>query len=70
MFDNAMTMFFLLALFMAYIAPAIIAHMRKHKNVNAIFILNLFFGWTVLGWVGSLIWAATDNTVKKDEAKA
>ena len=25
----------------------------------AIFVLNLFLGWTLLGWVGALVWAAT-----------
>lgn len=28
------------------------------KNRGGIFIVNLLFGWTVLGWIGALIWAA------------
>jgi len=26
---------------------------------RAIFLLNLFMGWTVFGWIGALIWAYT-----------
>ena len=29
----------------------------EHKDKNAIFILNLFLGWTFIGWVIALIWA-------------
>ena len=33
------------------------------RKANAIFALNLLLGWTVLGWVGALIWALTkENT--------
>jgi len=44
-------------LFSAYILPTLIAKKRGHPNVVAICALNLFLGWTLLGWVGSLIWA-------------
>lgn len=40
-----------------YLLPTIIAWCRKHRNVAAIFALNFFTGWSILGWVGSLIWA-------------
>lgn len=47
-----------------YFLPTLIAGSRKHKNDGAIFILNLFLGWTFLGWLIALIWAATDNVRK------
>jgi hypothetical protein len=25
----------------------------------AIFVLNLLLGWTLLGWIGSLVWSCT-----------
>jgi hypothetical protein len=40
-----------------YFIPAI-AGMR-HKQAAAIFILNFFLGWTIIGWVGALVWACT-----------
>jgi hypothetical protein len=44
-----------------YILPACVAMVRGHKNVNPIILINLFFGWTLLGWAIALIWAMTDN---------
>jgi hypothetical protein len=40
-----------------YFIPTIIAIARHHKHALAIFLLNLFAGWTFLGWVGALIWS-------------
>ena len=44
-----------------YFLPAIVAGRRGHRNQIPIFIVNLFFGWTVIGWAGTLAWAASDN---------
>ena len=38
-----------------YFLPSILGH-SKHGS-NGIFLLNLFFGWTVIGWIVALIWA-------------
>ena len=42
-----------------YFLPGIVAHIRDHHQVNAIVLLNIFLGWTLLGWVIALVWAAT-----------
>lgn len=47
-----------------YFLPIIIASSRKHSNGGAIFVVNLFLGWTFLGWVWALAWAHTDNVKK------
>lgn len=44
-----------------YFLPAIVASIRDHVNVNSISVLNLFLGWTLLGWVISLVWAFTSQ---------
>ena len=44
-----------------YFFPAIVAGRRKHHNFLAILMLNLFLGWTFLGWVMALVWACTSN---------
>jgi Superinfection immunity protein len=41
-----------------YFFPSIIAWFRGHHNTLAIFLLNLLLGWTFLGWVFALVWAA------------
>ena len=44
-------------IFAFYFLPTLIAFLRQHKNKPAIFLLNLLLGWTVLGWVVSLVWS-------------
>ena len=44
-------------IFAIYFLPTLIAFLRRHKNSLAIFLLNLLLGWTVLGWVVSLVWS-------------
>jgi Superinfection immunity protein len=42
-----------------YFVPAIIAFSRNHRNRVAILVLDLLLGWTLLGWVGALVWSLT-----------
>jgi hypothetical protein len=44
--------------FVMYFLPSIIALARGKRDLLAIFLLNLFLGWSVIGWVVALIWAA------------
>lgn len=39
-----------------YFLPTIVAANRGHK-VTGILLLNLFFGWTGIGWFAMLLWA-------------
>lgn len=40
-----------------YFLPTSIACARSHQNAGLIFLLNLFFGFTMLGWIIAFIWA-------------
>lgn len=40
-----------------YFLPAIIAALRHTHNATGIVLLNLFLGWTVIGWVAALLMA-------------
>lgn len=42
-----------------YFIPSFVAHSREHKNKTSILVLNIFLGWTFLGWVTALVWAFT-----------
>lgn len=48
-------------LIIVYFVPAIVAMARKHNNANAIFMMDLFLGWTLIGWVFALVWAMTNE---------
>jgi hypothetical protein len=41
-----------------YFLPSIIALARSQRDLLAIFLLNLFLGWSVIGWIVALVWAA------------
>lgn len=56
-----MEIFYLFGIIALYFLPAIIGEARKHNDKNAITALNLFFGWTLLGWFVCLIWSLTGN---------
>src|SRR5258707_7205341 len=52
----------IIGFFLIYFLPTIIANRRMHNNRLAIFVLNLFAGWTVIAWVIALVWACTNDT--------
>ena len=47
--------FWLCVFFGLYFLPAILA--KDHKDFTSILVLNIFLGWTFIGWVIALVWA-------------
>lgn len=45
-----------------YFLPFIIALIRGHQSKLAVFFANLFFGWTLIGWIICFIWAFTKGS--------
>ena len=43
-----------------YFFPWIVAIVRRHHQSASICLLNLFLGWTILGWIAALIWSASE----------
>ena len=54
-----MALFLLIISVFMYFIPAIVG--RNKRNLAAIFWLNFLLGWTVAGWIVSLIWALTKD---------
>ena len=52
----------------AYFMPTIVAAVRGHHNTTAIFLLNLFLGWSLIGWLAALIWAFTNPPPSRSDA--
>jgi hypothetical protein len=59
MFEAVIVMFIVLLALFAYFLPAILAEVRGHQNSGMIFLTNLLLGWTIVGWIVALVWAAT-----------
>jgi ABC-type transport system involved in cytochrome c biogenesis permease component len=48
---------FFVVLIPLYFLPTFLG--RNKRQRVPIFVLNLLLGWTLLGWVGALVWALT-----------
>ena len=46
------------AILIVYFLPWIVASIRGTKNSSWVALINVFFGWTLLGWFVALIMAA------------
>lgn len=47
--------------FVMYFLPTIIALIKSKRDAVAILLLNLFLGWSVIGWIIALVWAAKQD---------
>lgn len=47
-----------------YFLPSLMAGGRK--GAGGVFALNLFFGWTGLGWLAAIIWAMATPKAPKE----
>ena len=47
--------------FVMYFLPSIIAFARSKRDTAAVVLLNFFLGWTLIGWVVALVWAAKSD---------
>jgi hypothetical protein len=44
-----------------YFVPTIIAVVRRVRHSLGIVLLNIFGGWTFVGWVIALVWSILDK---------
>lgn len=44
----------MVVLVVLYFVPAIIGVLRGVRNLGSVFVINLFLGWTLIGWVAAL----------------
>lgn len=49
----------IVAICMVYFLPYTHAKRSGHHNAEAIGVLNLLLGWTLIGWIAALVWSAT-----------
>jgi hypothetical protein len=59
MFDILMA-----SLLVLYFVPTADAYDRAHPGIVSIALLNIFFGWTMIGWVVAFVWAQNISPVE------
>jgi Superinfection immunity protein/zinc-ribbon domain len=50
-----------------YMLPTIEAYLQKSNNITSISLVNIFLGWTLVGWVVSIAWAFKKPEAEKAE---
>lgn len=69
-YSNTLVLIVFFVCVAVYFLPSLIASTRLHSNLNPIILLNVFLGWTLIGWVAALVWSASkidSQAVKPDE---
>jgi uncharacterized membrane protein len=54
---DPLTLFMVLAVL--YFIPTVVAFNRQHHQRNTITVINVFLGWTFIGWVVALAMAVS-----------
>jgi len=56
-FGKLISLSFFLVAPALYLLPTYEAWKNKHPNITAIALVNVFLGWSLLGWVIAVVWA-------------
>src|SRR5262249_51267382 len=48
-----------------YVLPTLVAIRRHDQHAFDIAVLDIFVGWTIVGWAAALIWSLIDSTNSK-----
>lgn len=49
-----------------YFLPTYEANLRRQPNMTSIVVLNVFLGWTLVGWVVAMVWGCADRQSSTD----
>lgn len=56
--DDEFWFFFIMAVVLfVYLLPTTVACVRLHRRMGAIMLVNIFLGWTFVGWWWAMIWS-------------
>jgi hypothetical protein len=57
MLGNTTSVILLALIVFLYLLPSLLAFARDHPSQRAITVLNVLFGWTLIGWILLFLWA-------------
>lgn len=56
----------LLLLLPVYLVPLIVAAVRRSQSLAGIAMVNILLGWSLIGWVGALVWALVSHPASSE----
>jgi uncharacterized membrane protein len=62
MFGSTATILMLMAIVLIYMLPTFIAFGREHPRRQDVAVINILFGWTLIGWIAVFLWATLTAT--------
>jgi hypothetical protein len=66
MYDTATTAVLLFLIATLYLLPTILAYGRDHPRRQQLGLMNILFGWTLIGWVATFLWAMLADTAEDE----
>lgn len=66
MFDTATTAVLIFAVAILYLLPTILAYGRDHPRRQQLGLMNILFGWTLIGWIAVFLWALLAQPAEGD----
>lgn len=66
----AVVLFLLIVGVGLYFVPTIVAVVRKVTNQGSITVINIFFGWSLIGWVMALAMACRTSNLVRDSVNS
>lgn len=58
MYGSTETILMLLIIVLIYMLPTLIAFGREHPRRMDVAVVNILFGWTLIGWIAAFLWAS------------
>jgi len=65
--DTVLLCTILFAAIAIFFLPSVIAFIANRKYRWVVLFVNVVFGFTLIGWVGALIWSIAEDTFIDDE---
>jgi T4 superinfection immunity protein len=62
MYDNTIFVIILMLCVIIYMLPTLIAYARDIPRRQAVTVVNIIFGWTLIGWFITFLWASLAAT--------
>jgi len=59
--DYGLLPFLIIFGLLLYFIPSIVAFSKNRHNKSAVLVLNIFLGWSFIGWIVALVWAVSNR---------